>query len=284
MRRIAFSLFFLLFASGAFSQTAISGVSTRSAGGQVTATATFQAANFPMNAVAGAPYYGEETQEQVQTLLDGTHIKRSRGTIKTYRDSQGRTRTERPLMMGMNGPKAGESPVVVEISDPVAGVRYTLDEQNKVAHRAATNTPGPLAVRSGTFSDAIGPPATPAGAARNVAPARQIEADPTRPQIATEKLGTQVMEGIVVEGTRMTTTYPVDSQGNDRPIVVTTEMWRSPDLKITVLSKSTDPRSGESTTRVTNINRAEPDPSLFQPPPGYTVVEETGSFSIQYPR
>ena len=32
-----------------------------------------------------------------------------------------------------------------------------------------------------------------------------------------------------------------------------------------------DPRSGRSTYRLTNINRADPDPALFKVPAGYTM-------------
>jgi hypothetical protein len=32
-----------------------------------------------------------------------------------------------------------------------------------------------------------------------------------------------------------------------------------------------DARSGDSTTRLTNISRAEPDPALFQVPPDYYI-------------
>src|SRR5207244_943787 len=35
--------------------------------------------------------------------------------------------------------------------------------------------------------------------------------------------------------------------------------------------KSVDPRSGESTQRMTNINLGEPDASLFEIPPDYAV-------------
>ncbi len=35
----------------------------------------------------------------------------------------------------MMGPNAPEAPLLVEISDPVANVSYTLDTQNKIAHR-----------------------------------------------------------------------------------------------------------------------------------------------------
>jgi hypothetical protein len=80
------------------------------------------------------------------------------------------------------------------------------------------------------------------------------------------------MEGVLVQGQRTTTVYPEGFFGNDRPITTVNETWTSPDLKIMVLSKTSDPRSGESTTRLTNISRAEPDPSLFQVPPDYQIV------------
>jgi hypothetical protein len=55
---------------------------------------------------------------------------------------------------------------------------------------------------------------------------------------------------------------------------VVSENWVSPELKITVLSTVNDPRSGESTRKLVNIDRSDPDPSLFIPPADYTVVEE----------
>src|SRR5207247_7747601 len=36
--------------------------------------------------------------------------------------------------------------------------------------------------------------------------------------------------------------------------------------------------------RLTNVNRAEPDATLFQVPPGYQVVDETGPFTIEIMR
>ena len=84
------------------------------------------------------------------------------------------------------------------------------------------------------------------------------------------------------EGHRITQTIPTGAQGNDRPISVITETWDSPELKLRVMSKRSDPRSGENTTQILNINRAEPDPSLFTIPAGYTVVDETGEFTIRY--
>ncbi len=45
-------------------------------------------------------------------------------------------------------------------------------------------------------------------------------------------------------------------------------------LKLLVMSKSSDPRMGETTYKLTNLSRAEPDPALFQIPADYTVKEQ----------
>jgi hypothetical protein len=115
-------------------------------------------------------------------------------------------------------------------------------------------------------------------------PVSPTTADPIRPVTTSESLGAQTIDGVPVEGRRTTTTYPVGSQGNDRPIVVTSESWNSPELRLMILSKTVDPRSGENITRMENFSTSEPDPGLFQVPPGYRIVEETGPFTIEIKR
>jgi hypothetical protein len=88
-----------------------------------------------------------------------------------------------------------------------------------------------------------------------------------------ESLGTQFMEGIVVEGTRTTLTIPAGHIGNELPIQIVSERWFSPDLRVLVMSRQSDPRFGETTYRLTNINRAEPPPSLFEIPADFSIVE-----------
>ncbi|HEY2866940.1 MAG TPA: hypothetical protein VGJ02_07605 [Pyrinomonadaceae bacterium] len=88
----------------------------------------------------------------------------------------------------------------------------------------------------------------------------------------TEQLGTQNFEGVDADGTRTTTTIPVGAIGNEQPILIVYERWYSKELKMIVYSKHSDPRFGEQTYRLTDVNRSEPDPSLFQPPPGFKVV------------
>jgi hypothetical protein len=70
--------------------------------------------------------------------------------------------------------------------------------------------------------------------------------------------------------------------GNDRPIVSTFETWASPELKEIILRKSDDPRSGKQKYKLVDINRSEPDPSLFEPPPSCTAKDETGEFKIDW--
>ncbi len=89
-----------------------------------------------------------------------------------------------------------------------------------------------------------------------------------------EPLGTQVLEGLVAEGIRNTSTLEAGAIGNDRPINIVSERWMSGDLKTVMLTKHSDPRSGEEVFRLTNVNRGNPDASLFQLPSGYTLAEE----------
>ncbi len=98
----------------------------------------------------------------------------------------------------------------------------------------------------------------------------------------TEDLGEQNIEGVSAKGTRTITTIPAGAIGNERPIETVYEKWYSPELQIVVLTKHSDPRFGEQTYRLTNINRSEPDPSLFQVPSGYKVVSggKGGAYSF----
>jgi hypothetical protein len=94
----------------------------------------------------------------------------------------------------------------------------------------------------------------------------------------TEQLGVQNFEGVDAEGTRTITTIPADAIGNERPIEIVYERWYSKELQMIVYSKHSDPRFGEQTYRLTNINRSEPDPSLFQVPTSYKLVNEPTTY------
>jgi len=235
--------------------------------GQRTVIYTINIAQLTLGFLQGHPYSADEITQQTNTLADSTRMVRTSQPNFLCRDFVGRTRTEkRPPAI----PKGNqiEIPALVEILDPVLGLGYYLDTVNRVAHRLVLRQPIRFA---------------PAPQARYPNPLPPIVSTPSTPDdpiTSSERLGTKTLEGIRVEGQRITMTYPIGSVGNDRPIVTTKEIWQSRELNTTILSTSYDPRSGESIHALINISLAEPDPSLFQIPPGYKVVDETGSFTI----
>lgn len=254
-------------------------------------------------AVTGVPYSAEESEESDQTLADGTHITQQTPPVKRFRDSMGRTRTERQPFRHMTmRSEQIEMPTLVEIEDPVAHVRYVLDSDHRIAHRVELKSreerlvspdPGTVQPASGETSAAGGLRAeTVAGTATTSTPrttartarvaVRPKVDDGLSPKTTSESLGTQMMEGVLVEGRRTTTTWPTGSMGNDRPLTTARERWFSAALKLEVLTTSDDPRSGQHTHKISNLSTGEPDAALFQPPPGYTVKDETGEFEISW--
>jgi hypothetical protein len=89
--------------------------------------------------------------------------------------------------------------------------------------------------------------------------------------VTQENLGQQDVEGVSATGTRTITTFPTGAIGNLQPLKVVSEQWFSPDLQVLVMTKHIDPRSGETTYRLQNIVRAEPDRSLFSVPADYSL-------------
>jgi hypothetical protein len=81
-----------------------------------------------------------------------------------------------------------------------------------------------------------------------------------------EILQPKELSGIHVEGQRITWVIPVGREGNDREIRVIQEKWTSPDLRITIYSVLDDSRTGRTVIELTNIDRSNPAPSIFQPP------------------
>lgn len=232
----------------------------------------------PGGVVTGAPYSAEQVTEHVQTLVDGTHITQPAQTTKLYRDSAGRTRTERsfPLPPGVLG-NVADVPSFIEISDPVAGVRYTLEPHNQTARRMtmrSAGTPAPPSAPVPATNGAFLPKMIQLQPAfRQAQPGSAPQVQTPRPEFSRESLGTQTIEGVQAEGLRTTVTYPVGAVGNDRPLITMSETWTSRELKMVVLTKNSDPRTGDSTTRLTNISRTEPDAFMFEVPADYKIVE-----------
>jgi hypothetical protein len=204
--------------------------------------------------VLGEPYSAETVTENSQTLADGTHIFRKSMLSKTYRDSEGRTRSERYMMRGRSTDEEEQATLMsVLILDPVSNIQYFLNVQERTAQEMDL-PPRPAAGRKVT---------------NTTGPRR-----PVTPNLVVEDLGTQVMEGLEVEGQRITRTIPTGAEGNDRPMAEVTERWLSKELQCFVLIRSIRPEAGETTNRTTNIERSEPEPALFRVPADYTITQE----------
>jgi hypothetical protein len=227
--------------------------------------------------VTGAPYSAEAVSEVVQTLGDGNRIVHESRT-SLYRDTAGRTRREQGL--AVVGPLVGVGAMgtQIQISDPVGEVSYVLDMERHEAIKmplpkiqvASTSGGGSAASFNQTFELPVPPP--PAGGAGTVFFRRSASVSVAGTPVV-EQLGPQVLEGVEAQGTRSTLTIPADAIGNERPVVVVSERWYSPELKALVLSRQSDPRYGETTYRLTNIIRSEPSADLFEVPADFTIVE-----------
>jgi hypothetical protein len=90
---------------------------------------------------------------------------------------------------------------------------------------------------------------------------------------ATRDLGTRDFNGIKAEGKLRSYEIPAGEIGNRNPIVVSDETWYAPDLQVTVYTKHSDPRSGDTVFRLENLKREEPAASLFSVPSDYTVKD-----------
>lgn len=269
----------------------------------------------PSKVIKDAPFSAEGISESVQVLEDGNRIKRS-FTTKMYRDSDGRSRREGAGSTGGSGYSYSTYGGIAAISgfsqtiaifDPVENVTFILNPTNKTARRYTIATkllPGeaPLTVIGSTLMPGI-PSQLPTDASK-----KQIEQNVivttnvvVKPGIAiasgngsgigsgmsvgggkTESLGTKMIEGVEAEGTRTVTTIEAGKIGNERPIEITYEKWFSKELDLIVYSRHYDPRFGEQTYKLVNIDRSNPDRSLFTVPSDYKINTESTTKSYTY--
>jgi len=274
--------------------------------------ATEVAARVPLEkATTGAPYSAETVVEGIQVLADGNRIvRKNKGRV--YRDSAGRTRREEsglPVsVMTPNGTLNSVTRTSISIVDPVAGFSYSLDPERKIAWRTPIGTSAAILnkVEAATAEDQLklermkrematteaakegraleeqkmaeekkraAAAAGPGGRGGWVAPEGGEPRMRGYAFIPPGPLERKTIEGVLVEGRKTTTVIPAGQVGNEQPLTIVSEEWRSPDLDVLVMTSHSDPRTGESTYRLTDIVRAEPDASLFMVPPDYEIRE-----------
>jgi hypothetical protein len=253
--------------------------------------------SFDGKMVKGAPYSAQAVTEMIQTLADGNRIVR-RSNASVYRDSEGRTRREQSINGVGAFAASGEPQQTIFINDPVAQVNYILDTKNRTARKMDLNMVSMSGsgiarkkmseararaeekttdaqppehrveiARGGTFEMRV---PGPGGIGFGPSMARTALESKNAKK---ESLGKQNIEGVEAEGTRYTITIAAGEIGNEAPINIVSESWYSSELQTVVMSRHSDPRMGENTYRLTNINRSEPPHSLFELPSDYTVKE-----------
>ncbi|HEX6638352.1 MAG TPA: hypothetical protein VF033_11910 [Steroidobacteraceae bacterium] len=194
--------------------------------------------------VTGAPYSAMGTSETITTSADGNRVVRQ-NTVRVWRDSDGRTRSEFELT-SIGGPTPVEiNSRLTVIDDPAARERYVMRPDGQVVVV-------PIApCRPATEPDVtVGPP-RPAGLPLKV----------SRPV----KLGERRVDGEIVTGSRVEATIPAGAMGNERPVKMSAEQWYGKDLQVVVEATYKDPRTGETKYRLREIQRDEPDARLFRP-------------------
>jgi len=201
-------------------------------------------AEIGISELKGKPFTATARPTLTEVLPDGT--KKTR-TVEDHiaRDSKGRIYQEQhlPWTEDVNNPI-----YYVNIYDPAGKQRIHIDPQN---HNVIVRP-----IERPIHYDAL----------------EYLTLKATRPgeHIKNEKLGTREFAGVNAWGRRTIHTFPAGTFGNAQSFESIDECWFQERLGVDVLRRRSDPRSGEQVTELINLSGGEPDPAMFQPPPGYS--------------
>lgn len=235
--------------------------------------------------VQNAPVSARTTNRMVRELCDGNRIVHEQVTL-IYRDTDGRFRREHST--------GGSSfRKMIMITDPVKHQTWMLEEDTKTAYKNQMFGRRIDAVQGGSgymmaqplheSSMAVGTmgavdftASAPGGpvflSTEGIVVGRSGEPMGAGPATV-ESLGQNTIDGVRVEGTAYTTTYPANMFGNELPIVVQKTIWYAPELQMMVRSEEKDPRMGTVTYTMEILSVEEPDPALFEVPADYRIIE-----------
>jgi hypothetical protein len=89
-----------------------------------------------------------------------------------------------------------------------------------------------------------------------------------------EELGEQTIGNTLLRGIKKVWTVPATMSGTGAAVEIVDQYWYSPDLSVYLIVQHDDPRTGEQIVAVKDVNRAEPDTSVFAVPARYRIVDE----------
>jgi hypothetical protein len=200
----------------------------------------------PWDYVLNLPYTAHIVQTSVQTLADGTQ-ERTKEKIIKMRDSSGRTRIAIFSAADANCDSCDDKPNMVNLYIPLRRQFIQLMPGSKRA--TVTTFPG------------TGPIPTHAKSGTDVTTVK-------------ENLPAKTINGVYATGTRIKTIIP-SSNGEKVETPYFGEQWASPELKIIILDRHVSTHGDETISEVTQLDRSEPDPALFEIPADYKVVNLT---------
>jgi hypothetical protein len=204
---------------------------------------------------AGVPFTLTLETEWMKQLYDGgttTFVNKRR----IARDAAGRVYQERWALVPKNDDRVQSMLTVIQIADPTAQTLYNCFLVDSKANTCELlNYEGSTSKIYRPKSPATGPLPGDQGSAVH------------------GSLGKRFIAGVETEGTHDTLTYNPGVFGNDRKVTIENEFWWSPQLGLNLLSIRTDPRIGTQTFTVTSLVQGDPDPSLFELPAGFKVVD-----------
>lgn len=200
--------------------------------------------------IPNAPFTGVINVERSVVQRDGS-ISNLKTVREIGRDGKGRIYSEATTLLPAG---STETPRVLSILvyDPQTRTSTTLRPQQKIFFRGIVNRP-PETTPPALFE---------ASTVGNSLPPNQFT--------KREDLGTREIEGVPARGVRQTQTIPAENNATGKDIAVADEYWYSEDLRINLVIKHSDPRTGSVAITVTQIKRTEPDPARFEIPQGYT--------------
>ncbi len=196
----------------------------------------------------GQPFRAKIPVEITRQLPDGTVVKQKYYTLAA-RDSTGREYREGRDVVAADSDR--EPPLMqTVVYDPKNSTRTICNPVRRTCQQSVLNP----------TSHPADEPAGPSGDGKSV--------------LTREDLGKKMMDGLEVVGTREKRTFNPGAFGNDKPVVVTKEIWYSPQLQFNLSVTRIDPRNGTQKLEVADLKLGEPGPEWFALPDGYRLLQE----------
>lgn len=219
-----------------------------------------------------APYTAHLTRTVNRVMPDGSSAN-AVSTLVLARDRQGRLYD-----------KSGSGSVFVQ--DEATLQTLTWDSHNQVA----TLGHWPYwSGRKGCWADELGQhqssfpgdddwhkvPASPGNAKLETIGTMAVSVDKrVKARIVSENLGQKEIHGLTAYGMRWTMTPLENIAPSDLP-ETTSELWKSSELDLKLLEVTSGPKFGLDRMELSDLQRGDPDPALFEPPQGYKVETVT---------